>query len=215
MMLAVPGALAGGVLFQALFGYNFSVAVWVGYIACFGMATETGIIMLVYLRDAHGRARRAGGYRIVEGSGERGDGRSYPSACARSSLPRPRPSLGLAPMLWAHGVGAEVMAPMAAPVLGGLLMADEVIDIFLPVLFYHVEKAPLAQGAGAHSPRRCLMDRFPYPAHAGTQTVVGAALTVPAPFSRDPAALHPDPRDHGARRGLLGSHSELLRTLAA
>ncbi len=52
MMLAVPGALAGGVLFQTLFGFNFSVAVWVGYIACFGMATETGIIMLVYLRDA-------------------------------------------------------------------------------------------------------------------------------------------------------------------
>jgi Cu(I)/Ag(I) efflux system membrane protein CusA/SilA len=47
MMLAVPGALAGGVIFQTLFGYNFSVAVWVGYIACFGMATETGIIMLV------------------------------------------------------------------------------------------------------------------------------------------------------------------------
>ena len=47
--------------------------------------------------------------------------------------------VGLAPMLWAHGVGAEVMAPMAAPVLGGLLIADEVIDIFLPVLFYHVE----------------------------------------------------------------------------
>ncbi|MCY3024648.1 MAG: efflux RND transporter permease subunit, partial [Planctomycetota bacterium] len=52
MMLAVPGALAGGVIFQTIFGYNFSVAVWVGYIACFGMATETGIIMLVYLRDA-------------------------------------------------------------------------------------------------------------------------------------------------------------------
>ena len=42
-------------------------------------------------------------------------------------------------MLWAHGVGAEVIAPMAAPVLGGLLIADEVIDIFLPVLFYQVE----------------------------------------------------------------------------
>ena len=52
MMLAIPGALAGGVFFQYLFGYNFSVAVWVGYIACFGMATETGVIMLVYLREA-------------------------------------------------------------------------------------------------------------------------------------------------------------------
>jgi Cu(I)/Ag(I) efflux system membrane protein CusA/SilA len=47
--------------------------------------------------------------------------------------------VGLAPMLWASGVGAEVIAPMAAPVLGGLLVADEVIDVFLPVLFYQVE----------------------------------------------------------------------------
>src|SRR5207237_4517469 len=62
MMLAVPEALAGGAFFQFLFpklvhGWSappmdFSVAVWVGYIACFGMATETGIIMLVYLREA-------------------------------------------------------------------------------------------------------------------------------------------------------------------
>ncbi|MBX7256961.1 MAG: efflux RND transporter permease subunit [Candidatus Hydrogenedentes bacterium] len=139
MMMAVPGALAGGVLFQALFGYNFSVAVWVGYIACFGMATETGIIMLVYLRDA---------------IAERGGLASIPSVdelkktVVAGAVHRLRPKflteataiVGLAPMLWAHGVGAEVIAPMAAPVLGGLLVADEVIDIFLPVLFYHVEK---------------------------------------------------------------------------
>ncbi len=52
MGLAVPGAIAGGVLFQYLFGFNFSVAVWVGYIACFGLATENGLVMLVYLREA-------------------------------------------------------------------------------------------------------------------------------------------------------------------
>src|SRR4051812_49545904 len=52
MMTSVLGALAGGAIFQWLFGFNFSVAVWVGYIACFGMATETGIVMLVYLREA-------------------------------------------------------------------------------------------------------------------------------------------------------------------
>ena len=52
MMPSVLGALAGGAIFQWLFGFNFSVAVWVGYIACFGMATETGIVMLVYLREA-------------------------------------------------------------------------------------------------------------------------------------------------------------------
>ena len=49
---SVLGALAGGAFFQWLFGFHFSVAVWVGYIACFGMATETGIMMLVYLREA-------------------------------------------------------------------------------------------------------------------------------------------------------------------
>jgi Cu(I)/Ag(I) efflux system membrane protein CusA/SilA len=138
MMLAVPGALAGGVMFQSLFGYNFSVAVWVGYIACFGMATETGIIMLVYLRDAileRGGLEKIASIEELEG------------AVMAGAIHRLRPKLltegtaivGLAPMLWASGVGAEVIAPMAAPVLGGLLIADEVIDIFLPVLFYQVE----------------------------------------------------------------------------
>lgn len=138
MMLAVPGALAGGVLFQWLFGYRFSVAVWVGYIACFGMATETGIIMLVYLRDAIASRGGLAGIPTLEALEE---------AVMTGAVHRLRPKLltegtaivGLAPMLWASGVGAEVIAPMAAPVLGGLLIADEVIDIFLPVLFYQVE----------------------------------------------------------------------------
>ncbi|MBI1783898.1 efflux RND transporter permease subunit, partial [Candidatus Sumerlaeota bacterium] len=135
---AVPGALAGGVLFQTLFGYNFSVAVWVGYIACFGMATETGIIMLVYLRDA---ISQRGGLANIPSLKE------LEQTVISGAVHRLRPKLltegvaivGLAPMLWGAGVGSEVMAPMAAPILGGLLMADEVIDIFLPVLFYHVE----------------------------------------------------------------------------
>ena len=139
MMMAVPGALAGGVIFQTLFGYNFSVAVWVGYIACFGMATETGIIMLVYLRDAIAERGGLAGLASVE---------ELKNAVMTGAVHRLRPKflteataiVGLAPMLWASGVGAEVIAPMAAPVLGGLLVADEVIDIFLPVLFYHVEK---------------------------------------------------------------------------
>ncbi len=138
MMMAVPGALAGGVLFQTLFGYNFSVAVWVGYIACFGMATETGIIMLVYLRDAIAERGGLAGLPTLSDLKE---------TVVIGAVHRLRPKLlteataivGLAPMLWASGVGAEVIAPMAAPVLGGLLVADEVIDVFLPVLFYQVE----------------------------------------------------------------------------
>jgi Cu(I)/Ag(I) efflux system membrane protein CusA/SilA len=138
MMLAVPGALAGGVLFQWIFGYNFSVTVWIGYIACFGMATATGIIMLVYLREA---VERAGGLERISLARLR-------QAVLDGAVHRLRPKLltegttiiGLAPMLWATGPGAEVIRPMAAPVMGGILVADEVIDLFLPVLFYAVRR---------------------------------------------------------------------------
>jgi Cu(I)/Ag(I) efflux system membrane protein CusA/SilA len=134
MLLAVPGSIAGGVLFQWLLGYPFSVTVWVGYIACFGMATSTGIIMLVYLRQA---VDKSGGLESLDPETLRG-------AVLDGAAHRLRPKLltegitilGLAPMLWATGPGAEVIRPMAAPVLGGLLIADEVIDLLLPVLFY-------------------------------------------------------------------------------
>ncbi len=138
MLTAVPGAVAGGVFFQWLFGYPFTVTAWVGYIACFGMATSTGIIMLVYLREA---IDRAGGLESMSLEGLR-------EAVLSGAVQRLRPKLltegttiiGLAPLLWADGPGAEIIRPMAAPVLGGLLVADEVIDLFLPVLFFHVRK---------------------------------------------------------------------------
>ncbi|MBP7747439.1 MAG: efflux RND transporter permease subunit [Phycisphaerae bacterium] len=134
IILAVPGALAGGVIFQSLFGFNFSVAVWVGYIACFGMATQTGVVMLVYLHEA---IRARGGLLKIGSLAELKD------AVITGAVHRLRPKLmtegttiiALMPMLWATGVGAEVMKPMAAPVLGGLLVADEVIDLLLPVIF--------------------------------------------------------------------------------
>lgn len=134
IMLAVPGALAGGVIFQSLFGFDFSVAVWVGYIACFGEATQTGIVMLVYLHEA---IRSRGGLEKIGSLDE------LRHTILEGAVHRLRPKLitegvaiiGLMPMLWATGVGAEVMRPMAAPVLGGLLVADEVIDLLLPVIF--------------------------------------------------------------------------------
>ncbi|MCL6505264.1 MAG: efflux RND transporter permease subunit, partial [Pirellulales bacterium] len=130
-------ALAGGVVFVYLFGFNFSVAVWVGMIACFGLATETGVVMLVYLREAV--ANRGG----LENIGSLAELRQ---AVLEGAAHRLRPKLltegttiiGLAPMLWAMGTGAEIMRPMAAPVIGGILVADEVIDLLLPVLFYLV-----------------------------------------------------------------------------
>jgi Cu(I)/Ag(I) efflux system membrane protein CusA/SilA len=150
MMLAVPEALAGGVFMlwlfpKLLYGWNtppmnFSVAVWVGFIACFGMATETGIIMLVYLRDA---IERRGGLEKIKSLEE------LREAVIEGAAHRLRPKLltegvsilAIFPMVFTQGVGGEILAPMALPVLGGLLIADEVVDIFLPVRFYWVRRA--------------------------------------------------------------------------
>jgi Cu(I)/Ag(I) efflux system membrane protein CusA/SilA len=138
IMLAVPGALAGGVFAQWLFGYKFSVTVWVGYISCFGMATATGIIMLVYLREALARAGGLAGLTeeqirqvVMEGAVQR----LRPKLLTECTM-----VLGLAPLLWNSGVGVAVLKPMVIPVLGGILIADEVIDLFLPVLFYWVRR---------------------------------------------------------------------------
>ncbi|MFO0802663.1 MAG: efflux RND transporter permease subunit [Gemmataceae bacterium] len=150
MMLAVPEALAGGAFFLYFFpkvldGWDappvdFSVAVWVGFIACFGMATETGIIMLVYLREA---IDKRGGLEAI------GSLEELRAAVVEGAVHRLRPKLlteGVAiiaifPMVFASGVGGEILAPMALPVLGGLLISDEVVDLFLPVRFYWVRRA--------------------------------------------------------------------------
>jgi copper/silver efflux system protein len=140
MMMAVPEALVGGIFFLWLFNFNFSVAVWVGFIACFGMATETGIIMLVYLREA---IQNRGGLEKIASLDE------LRQAVLEGAVHRLRPKLltegvaivALAPMLWASGVGHEIISAMAAPVLGGLLVSDEVVDIFIPVRFYWVRRA--------------------------------------------------------------------------
>ncbi len=141
MLLAVPGAIAGGVLLQWLLGETLSITVLVGYLACFGMATATGVIMLVYLREA---VAQAGDFEHLSLDELR-------QAVLTGAVQRLRPKLltelttivGLAPMLWATGVGAEVIRPMAVPVLGGILVADEVIDLFLPVMFYWVRRRRL------------------------------------------------------------------------
>ncbi|MGA2619481.1 MAG: efflux RND transporter permease subunit [Thermoguttaceae bacterium] len=148
MMMAVPEALVGGAMLLWLTRYHFlglpelhfSVAVQVGFIACLGMATETAIIMLVYLREA---LHKRGGLEKIASLEE------LRQAVVEGTVHRLRPKLltegvaivALAPMLWATGVGHELLNPMAAPVLGGLLIADEVVDIFIPVRFYWVRRA--------------------------------------------------------------------------
>jgi Cu(I)/Ag(I) efflux system membrane protein CusA/SilA len=149
MLLAVPGSLAGGLIVVWLAGQSLSVASWVGFIAGFGMATSTGVVMLVYLRQAVAR----------------GSGISTPeelkTAVLDGATKRLRPKLlteattllGLAPLLLSSGVGSEMLRPMVLPVIGGLLLADEVIDLFLPVMFHRIRLRRLIQQSGAHGSR--------------------------------------------------------------
>ena len=135
VILAVPFALTGGVFLQYLLGYNFSVAVWVGYIALFGTAIQTGIVMVVYLEEA-----------LHKKQAERGGAFSHQDllqAVKDGARLRLRPKVmtvattvvGLLPIMWSTGTGAEVMRPLATPVIGGMISSFLHILIVTPVLF--------------------------------------------------------------------------------
>ena len=135
VILAVPFALSGGVLLQYLLGYNFSVAVWVGYIALFGTAIQTGVVMVVYLEEALERKCR-----------ERGDRFNYAdliAAVKEGARLRLRPKVmtvatvvaSLLPIMWSTRTGAEVMKPLATPVIGGMISSLLHILIVTPVIF--------------------------------------------------------------------------------
>lgn len=135
VILAVPFALTGGVFLQWILGYNFSVAVWVGYIALFGTAIQTGVVMVTYLEEAleKKRALRGAGF----------DRSDLIEAVKEGSFLRLRPKVmtvstviaSLLPIMWSTQTGAEVMKPLAAPVIGGMVSSLLHILIVTPVIF--------------------------------------------------------------------------------
>jgi Cu(I)/Ag(I) efflux system membrane protein CusA/SilA len=133
VILAVPFALTGGVFLLKLLGYNFSVAVWVGFIALFGTAVQTGVVMVIYLEEAVAR-KRAEGALTREGLHQ---------AVIEGALLRLRPKVmtvatvvaGLLPLMWTTRTGAEVMKPLATPVLGGMISSLLHVLIVTPVIF--------------------------------------------------------------------------------
>lgn len=135
VILAVPFALTGGVLLQAFLGYNFSVAVWVGYIALFGTAIQTGVVMVVYLEEALAKKRAELGAAF--------DRAALLAAVKEGARLRLRPKVmtvattvaSLLPIFWANRTGVEIMRPLAAPVLGGMLSSLVHILIVTPVIF--------------------------------------------------------------------------------
>jgi copper/silver efflux system protein len=135
VLLAVPFALTGGVYLIWLLDYNFSVAVWVGFIALFGAAVQTGIVMVVYLEEAVKRKREELGKLNRE---------TLLEAVTEGALLRLRPKVmtvttivfGLLPIMWSTGAGSEVMKPLATPVFGGMVSSLLHVLIVTPVIFY-------------------------------------------------------------------------------
>jgi Cu(I)/Ag(I) efflux system membrane protein CusA/SilA len=145
VMLSVVYAMTGGVILQWLLGYNFSVAVWVGYIALYGVAVQTGVVMVVYLHEALDRRLRQGG-ELSE--------RDVWDATVAGSVLRLRPKLmtvcvvmaSLVPIMWSTGVGSDVMKPIAAPIIGGMVTSTIHVLIITPVIFYIMKVRALRRG---------------------------------------------------------------------
>jgi copper/silver efflux system protein len=134
VLLAVPFALTGGVFLVKLLHLNFSIAVWVGFIALFGTAVQTGVVMVIYLEEAVARRTAADGRLTIAG---------LHAAVMEGALLRLRPKVmtvatvvaGLLPLLWSTRTGAEFMRPLAAPVLGGMISSLLHVLIVTPVIF--------------------------------------------------------------------------------
>jgi Cu(I)/Ag(I) efflux system membrane protein CusA/SilA len=145
VMLSVVYAMTGGVVLQWLRGYNFSVAVWVGYIALYGMAVQTGVVMVVYLHEALDRRLRQGGEITAN---------DVLQATIDGSVLRLRPKLmtvtvvmaSLVPIMWSTGVGSDVMKPIAAPIIGGMITSTIHVLIITPVIFYIMKLQALRAG---------------------------------------------------------------------
>jgi Cu(I)/Ag(I) efflux system membrane protein CusA/SilA len=138
-------AMSGGLLLQWALGYNFSVAVWVGYIALFGIAVETGVVMVVYLDEAF-QNRLAQDAPMTEAG--------LLQAVTDGAVQRLRPKLmtvtavilSLTPILWETGIGSDVMKPIAAPIVGGMITSTIHVLILVPVFFLLIKRRALRRG---------------------------------------------------------------------
>lgn len=134
VMLSVPFALVGGIWFLWALGYNWSVAVAIGFIALAGVAAETGVVMLIYLDHAW-QARAVAGKRPTL--------RDLYEAVVEGAVERVRPKLmtvtaimaGLLPILWGSGAGSSVMKRIAAPMVGGMISSTVLTLVVIPAVY--------------------------------------------------------------------------------
>ena len=151
VLLAVPFALTGGVYLLWATGFNFSVAVWVGFIALFGTAVQTGVVMVIYLEEAVERKRQESGRLTRE---------TLKEAVTEGALLRLRPKVmtvstvvaGLLPIMWSTSAGSEVMKPLATPVLGGMVSSLLHVLVVTPVIFFWLRERELKREPRAAAP---------------------------------------------------------------
>ncbi|HEY5233560.1 MAG TPA: efflux RND transporter permease subunit, partial [Verrucomicrobiae bacterium] len=147
VLLAVPFSLVGAFWTLYLLHYNLSVAVWVGIIALAGLDAETGVIMLLYLDLAYDEWKQKG---LMRNLGDLRD------AIYHGAVKRLRPKImtacviiaGLAPILWSHGTGADVMKRIAAPMVGGIITSTVCVLVVYPAIFYLWRSRGLLNGDG-------------------------------------------------------------------
>jgi len=177
VLLAVPFALTGGVYLLWLLGYNFSVAVWVGFIALFGTAVQTGVVMVIYLEDAVERKRHELGGQLSRAA--------LRDAVIAGALLRLRPKVmtvstviaGLLPIMWSTRVGAEVMKPLATPVLGGMISSLVHVLVVTPVIFFWLRERKLGlQGEEMSGSSQTAFSWRPIAIALGLVVVIAAAV---------------------------------------
>jgi Cu(I)/Ag(I) efflux system membrane protein CusA/SilA len=142
VLCSVPFALVGSVWLLAALRYNLSTAVWVGIIALVGLAAQTGVVMIVYCDGAYLRRKREGRIRDLD---------DIVDATLEGSVQRVRPKLmtvatmmiGLVPLLWSQGAGADVMKRVAAPMVGGLFTSAFLTLEIIPVVYAYWRYAQL------------------------------------------------------------------------
>ncbi len=134
VFLAIPVAASGGLILLWLLGVNTSVAVWVGFIALFGIAVDDGVVLMSFIKSEHKRLKPKNTIELFDVIVEAGSRRIRPLLMTTATT-----IIALLPVMWSSGTGSEVMRPMAIPILGG--MTIELITLFVvPVIYSYVEQ---------------------------------------------------------------------------
>jgi Cu(I)/Ag(I) efflux system membrane protein CusA/SilA len=151
VMLSVPFALIGGVYLLAILDYNFSVAVWVGFIALYGVAVETGVVMVIYLHEALDKKLIEHSSGAKPSSGARGlaplSDADIVQAAKDGAILRLRPKvmtvavnlIGLIPIMWATGTGSDLAKPIAVPMIGGIVTSAVHVLLVTPIIFVMIK----------------------------------------------------------------------------